>query len=148
MVGPIRASEVNLASVNWSPDGSHLVTAGGDGTVRLYDANTGRQIEASMPISRTLFPYVTFSPDGQTIVATAAAAVRRDRLRLGDVCMPRRQPELDPSRVGEVRARSHLSACLLTCPRADRQDRQYELRSGSPPGPGSGAKQPSRPFRP
>jgi WD40 repeat protein len=57
-------------SVSWSPDGSRLVTAGYDGTVRLYDASTGQQIGTSLPVPGANFPYATFSPDGRTILVT------------------------------------------------------------------------------
>jgi WD40 repeat protein len=64
-------------SVGWSPDGTRLVTAGSDGTVRLYDATTGQQIGTSLPVpgadlgnGANGYLYVTFSPDGQTIAIT------------------------------------------------------------------------------
>jgi len=76
----IRASAVYVYSVAWSSDGSRVVTAGSDGTVRLYDARTGQQIGSSLPVpgadlsaSTSSFLYVTFSPDGRTIVATDTA---------------------------------------------------------------------------
>ena len=80
MLSAIRASALYVYSVAWSSDGSRLVTAGSDGTVRLYDALTGEQIGTSLPVpgadlsagpSSSL--YVTFSPDGRTIVATDTA---------------------------------------------------------------------------
>jgi WD40 repeat protein len=73
----IRASATYLDSVAWSGDGPRLVTAGIDGTVRLYDARTGRLIGSPMPLpgadlgtGSSGYLYVTFSPDGRTIVAT------------------------------------------------------------------------------
>jgi WD40 repeat protein len=73
----IRASGNYLYAVAWSSDGTRIVTAGSDGTVRLYDARTGQQIGTSLPVPGSAlnggtnsFLYVTFSPDGRTIVAT------------------------------------------------------------------------------
>jgi len=76
----IRASAGYVYSVAWSSDGSRLVTGGNDGTVRLYDARTGQQIGTSLPVPGAYlnggprsYLYVTFSPDGRTIVATDTA---------------------------------------------------------------------------
>jgi len=76
----IRASAEYVYSVAWSSDGTRLVTSGNDGTVRLYDARTGQQIGTSLPVpgadlsgGPSSFLYVTFSPDGRTIVATDTA---------------------------------------------------------------------------
>ncbi len=70
---PIRASESAAWSVNWSPDGSRLVTAGADNTVRIYDAQTGQQIGTSLPMpgeQQVNNPYAAYSQDGSTIAAT------------------------------------------------------------------------------
>ena len=59
--------------MNWSPDGSRLVTAGSDGTVRIYDAGTGQQIGTSLPTpgqQQVNNPYAIYSHDGKTIAAT------------------------------------------------------------------------------
>src|SRR5262249_45525061 len=73
----IRASASYVYSVGWSPGGARLVTAGSDGTVRLYDATTGQQIGTSLPVPgadlgnvASAYLYVTFSPDGRTIAIT------------------------------------------------------------------------------
>jgi WD40 repeat protein len=77
MGDPIRANELFLTSVNWSPDGSRIVTSGIDGTARIYDAGTRQQIGTSLglqlPAMSLLpyggnFPYAEFSPHGRWIV--------------------------------------------------------------------------------
>jgi WD40 repeat protein len=62
---PIRAAENALNSVNWSPDGSWLVTAGDD--IRLYDANSAQEIGTPLPVPHASGPYAVFSQDGSTI---------------------------------------------------------------------------------
>jgi WD40 repeat protein len=75
MLPPIRASESSAWSVNWSTDGSRLVTAGSDSTIRIYDAGTGQQIGSSLPMpgeQQVTDPYAIYSQDGRTIAATDA----------------------------------------------------------------------------
>jgi WD40 repeat protein len=75
ILNPIRVSESAAWSVNWSPDGSRLVTAGTDGTIRIYDARTGQQIGASLPMpgeQQVRDPYAIYSQNGQTIAASDA----------------------------------------------------------------------------
>ncbi len=52
--------------VAFSPDGRHLVTTGNDGSLRLWDARTGRQIRAVSPNLGTVFG-LAFSPDGSRL---------------------------------------------------------------------------------
>jgi WD40 repeat protein len=62
---PIRAAENALNSVNWSPDGSRVVTAGDD--IRLYDANNGQEIGTPLPVPHAEQPYAVIAQDGSTI---------------------------------------------------------------------------------
>ncbi|MGD2218153.1 MAG: WD40 repeat domain-containing protein, partial [Gemmatimonadales bacterium] len=68
----IRTLEGHTGSVNacaYSPDGARLVSASGDGTLKLWDAETGQEIH-------TLEGYTgyisacAFSPDGVRVVST------------------------------------------------------------------------------
>ena len=53
----------------FSPDGRRIVTAGEDGTVRLWDPVSGRQL-LSIPAHDTEVNWVAFSPDGKSLATT------------------------------------------------------------------------------
>ena len=53
------------------------MTAGSDGTVRIYDARTGQQIGSSLPMpgeQQVIDPYAVYSQDGKSIAASDATA--------------------------------------------------------------------------
>ena len=56
-----------LSDVSWSPDGASIATAGTDGSVRIFDARTGRQRAALQSTSSFIFD-VDWSPDSTRIV--------------------------------------------------------------------------------
>src|SRR5262249_10316539 len=73
---PIKGIKGRVNSISWRPDGSAFVTAGGDGTVRLWDAKTHQQIGSWQVADTVVKPCgcyrdvdyeVSFSPDGQRL---------------------------------------------------------------------------------
>jgi WD40 repeat protein len=68
-VGRLRPDSPYLARwIALAPDGSTLATSGNDGTVRLWDMTTGKQVGSPMTPDCDDWPAaVAFSPDGTTL---------------------------------------------------------------------------------
>ncbi len=67
----IQLTFVTLAlSVAFSPDGNRLATSSMDGSVRLWNANTGKEIRAFMAHTDAVLS-VAFSPDGNRLATSS-----------------------------------------------------------------------------
>ena len=54
-------------TASFSPDSSKIVVACGDGTVRVFDADSGRTLTVIHPVTGGSVNQAAFSPDGQSI---------------------------------------------------------------------------------
>jgi Tol biopolymer transport system component len=57
-----------VSSAAFSPDGKRIVTASVDKTVRLWDAESGKQVGQPFTSHRDAVSSVAYSPDGKRIV--------------------------------------------------------------------------------
>ena len=77
----LRGHSDTVWGVDFSPDGSHVVTASNDKTMRLWDARTGEQVGAPIAKSGNWLRSVRFSPDGSRIVT----GTWRGKIQIWDV---------------------------------------------------------------
>ncbi|MDW8079616.1 MAG: hypothetical protein RMJ16_12090, partial [Thermoguttaceae bacterium] len=74
-VGPWRLADA-VECVAFSPDGSKILTGSGDGTARLWDAATGRELRTFQGHTHSVIS-VAFSPDGSKVLTGSADGTAR-----------------------------------------------------------------------
>ncbi len=70
--------EGDVQAVEFTPDGKYLVSAGTDGSVRIWDAVTGLQVRTWKAAEKQITA-MAVSPDGQTVVTAERVEVRHTR---------------------------------------------------------------------
>ena len=68
--------ESTVTNANFSPDGTRLVTTSGDGTARIWDVGSRRQLATLVGHSRPVWS-AAFSPDGRLIVTASSDETAR-----------------------------------------------------------------------
>lgn len=67
----LQGHQGEIMSTEFSPDGQRIVSAGMDGTLRLWDANTGKTINIEHFFNKSWVWSTSFSRDGNIIVSTS-----------------------------------------------------------------------------
>ncbi|KAH8662952.1 WD40-repeat-containing domain protein [Tricladium varicosporioides] len=69
MLQTLEGHTNEVSSVAFSPDGKQVVSGSYDGTVRLWDVVTGKQVLPALEGHTSLVTSVAFSPDGKQVVS-------------------------------------------------------------------------------
>ena len=65
-----------ILDVAWSPDGRRLVSAGQDGTAKIWDVTGGHELLTFGGSNRMAYHAVAFSPDGKRLALSQSNAIR------------------------------------------------------------------------
>ena len=118
-LGPaFAAHNGSVSSVDASPDGRTLVTAGSDGQIRLWDIASRRPIGTPLPGPENINAVAFFAPDGDARLRRLPRRPRlslgRPRARLGTQGVLDRRAPAHPRRVARSASRPGLRAGVLS----------------------------------
>ncbi|NUQ65403.1 MAG: protein kinase [Pirellulales bacterium] len=71
-----------IGSVAWSPDGKQLASGGNDSVIRIWDTQTGKQVDVLPGHPRDNVRWVLWSPDGRRLVSTGE---QKGTLKIWDI---------------------------------------------------------------
>jgi WD40 repeat protein len=72
------------AAAAWAPDGKTIASASADGTIRLWEANTGRELRSWTAHDKRPVTGIVFLPDGKSIVSVGLdGQIRRWETKTG-----------------------------------------------------------------
>ena len=72
----LRGHFAHVTSVDWSPDGKRLASGGADSVIRIWDAQTAKQIDMLPGHLRDNVRWVLWGADGQRLISTTEEVVK------------------------------------------------------------------------
>lgn len=132
-VEPLRRRLSQVHSVVFSPDGRYLLSGQYDGSVRLWETSSGRQLRQfcgpTVKYTNTMFPEINtaaFSPDGRQVVA----ADERGYVRVWDTETGRQRLRIRADERDALSAQFSPGAEYILTAGADGVARIWDARSG------------------
>jgi len=123
----------SVLSAQFSPDGKRIVTASGDRTARVWDAQSGLPLTEPLPLKYGPGPSLQFSPDGKRIVTAGF-----DTARVWDA--ENGQPLTEPLKLGpyhmvffnEISVQFSPDGSRIVLVALDGTVRVWDAKSGQP----------------